>query len=110
MSALAWIAVGVGILVPNLFLVYVRTYRQKIDDSARSGQHLTYAQRAFWEAITRAAWLSPTGVGLVLYLLGYGVVEILFGSLATLAITLNLVLVGAVVGRGVRGLRMKRKK
>lgn len=107
MSTLAWVTVGIGIAIPYVVFVLVRARQQKIRDGGPVAMALSPSQRRAWEVTALGAWLAPTVVGFVMYILGYAAAEVVFGALATLAITLNLMLVGAVAGRVLRGVRRK---
>lgn len=96
MVSVIWIAIAAGIIFPNVVFVFIR----KIG-SARGGRTLSLGQRLVWERLTLGAWLSPTATGFVMYLAGYGAEDIIRGSLVTLAIMLNLLMIVAVLVAGI---------
>lgn len=96
-SLIAWMAVAVGIALPNLLFVVVR--RSGDGRTATEPAHLlTAKQRSVVKRATQAAWLTPTVAVAVMYLLGYEPVQILFGALVVLAVALNLLLVAMPLG------------
>lgn len=105
-SLIAWMAVAAGIALPNLIFAGVRRR-----DSGRTGTASTHAlsakQRRFLEGVTRAAWLTPSMAVAVMYLLGHGFVQIVFGAVLVLAVALNLLLLTMLLTAFILGRRAR---